>query len=200
MTRPPKTPEKAPGPPAVADEALWRAVVRDVKPLSPRRAATSTASAPTREDRTPRAPAKAEKPRPAPPRARPAPAPKPPPLPALAPGEAPGLDARTALRLKRGQLKIEARLDLHGMTQAEAHARLATFLAEAQKRGRRCVLVITGRGRTRPEGGILRAAVPRWLNQPPCRARILAFATAQPGDGGAGALYVLLKKRRGPAV
>lgn len=195
MTRRPKSPEKTARPPAPADEALWRAVVRDVEPLDARRAA---AVEPEREDKPSRAPAQTAKPRPAPARPRSTPAPRPPPLPALAPGEAPGLDKRTALRLKRGQLKIEARLDLHGMTQAEAHARLAAFLAESQARGRRCVLVITGRGRTRPEGGVLRAAVPRWLNLAPCRARILAFATAQPGDGGAGALYVLLKKRRGP--
>ncbi len=56
--------------------------------------------------------------------------------------------------------------------------------------------VITGIGRAREEGGVLRAAVPRWLNEPPNRARVLAFDLAQPNDGGHGALYVLLRKKR----
>ncbi|HET6467015.1 MAG TPA: Smr/MutS family protein, partial [Geminicoccaceae bacterium] len=75
------------------------------------------------------------------------------------------LDRRTWQRLRRGLLPIDARLDLHGMTQAEAYAALVTFLAGAQRRGARCVLVITGRGLVR--GGTLREATPRWLEEPP---------------------------------
>ena len=106
------------------------------------------------------------------------------------------MDKRTAQRLKRGQLAIEATLDLHKHTQAQASAALDAFLAQAQDRGRRCVLVITGKGRAGEAGGVLRANVPRWLNQPPNRARVLAIAEAQPKHGGAGALYVLLKRKR----
>ncbi len=108
-----------------------------------------------------------------------------------------GVDARSVERLKRGQLPIEGRLDLHGMTQAEAHEALNGFLAGSATRGRRTVLVVTGRGGRGSEGpGVLRRMVPRWLNEPGNRDRLLAFTEAQPKDGGAGALYLLLRKRR----
>jgi DNA-nicking Smr family endonuclease len=103
---------------------------------------------------------------------------------------APGLDRRSAERLRRGARRIEARLDLHGMTQAEAHRALDEFLALADAAGQRCVLVITGKG------GVLRAGVPRWINEQPSRSRVLAVMPAQPKDGGAGALYILLRRRR----
>jgi len=120
-----------------------------------------------------------------------------PPPPELAAGGASGVDKRTAARLKRGQLPIEASIDLHGMTQDEAHRALAAFLEGAQTASRRAVRVITGKG-LRPGGGIgvLRAAVPRWLNEAPNRRRLLAFSQARPKDGGEGALYVLLKKKK----
>ena len=103
------------------------------------------------------------------------------------------LDRRSWLRLRRGSYPIEARLDLHGLTQAEAHSRLGAFLANAQARGHRCVLVITGRGlRT---GGTLRAMTPQWLEADPNRARVLSYAQAQLHHGGEGALYVLLRRR-----
>ncbi|MGH6953750.1 MAG: Smr/MutS family protein, partial [Alphaproteobacteria bacterium] len=118
-------------------------------------------------------------------------------LPELQAGAAIGLDKRTAERLRRGQLPIEATVDLHGMTQAEAHGALGAFLARCHAHGRRSVLVITGKGARSERGeGVLRATVPRWLNAPENRARVLAFATAQPKDGGAGALYVLLRRVR----
>lgn len=117
-------------------------------------------------------------------------------LPPLAPDAAPGLDRRSAERLRRGALAIEARLDLHGMTQEEAHRALDAFLARAAQAGKRSVLVITGKGGRGSGAGVLRAAVPRWLNEAPNRARILAFAPAQPQHGGTGALYLLLKRRR----
>ena len=109
----------------------------------------------------------------------------------------PGVDRRSAERLRRGERRIDARLDLHGMTQDEAHRALDAFLARAEHAGWRCVLVITGKGRPGTSaGGVLRAAVPRWLNEAPHRARLLAIAAAQPKDGGAGALYLLLRRRR----
>ncbi|MDJ0950025.1 MAG: Smr/MutS family protein [Alphaproteobacteria bacterium] len=106
------------------------------------------------------------------------------------------------MRLRRGQLPIDARLDLHGMTQAEAHRALADFIAISHDAGRRCVLVITGKGgraedvSTTQRTGVLRQAVPQWLSGPPNAALVLATAPARPKDGGAGALYVLLRRRR----
>ncbi len=118
-------------------------------------------------------------------------------LPELKTGASPGVDKRTAVRLKRGQLAIDCRIDLHGMTQATAHRALEEFLTASQAAGKRCVLVITGKG-LRPTGetGVLRNLVPRWMNAPAIRGRVLSFCTAQPRDGGTGALYVLLKRKR----
>jgi DNA-nicking Smr family endonuclease len=118
-------------------------------------------------------------------------------LPELKTGASPGLDKRMAARLKRGQLAIEGRIDLHGMTQDKAHRALEAFLGASQGAGKRCVLVITGKG-LRPTGetGVLRNLVPRWMNAPAIRGRVLSFCTAQPRDGGTGALYVLLKRKR----
>jgi DNA-nicking Smr family endonuclease len=113
---------------------------------------------------------------------------------ALDPHRPVGLDRRTWLRLKRGQVSIEQTLDLHGRTQDEAHGALAGFLAAAQAAGRRCVLVVTGKGLE--SGGTLRHMVPRWLNEGDNRDRIVAFAPAQARHGGTGALYILLRRRR----
>ncbi len=115
--------------------------------------------------------------------------------PALAPGETAGVDRRLADRLKRGRLPIEATLDLHGLTQEEAHANVQGFVTRAAERGVRTVLIVTGKGR-QGGGGVLKAALPRWLNEAPVRALILALAAARPEHGGSGALYVLLRRRR----
>lgn len=118
-------------------------------------------------------------------------------LPPLRPGEMIGIDAGTGRRLRRGRLPIEARLDLHGMTQLQAHEALRIFLQAAVAVGRRCVLVITGKGTFSPDRkGVLRAAVPRWLNEAPLRGKVLAIDTARPQDGGGGAYYILLKRQR----
>jgi DNA-nicking Smr family endonuclease len=113
---------------------------------------------------------------------------------ALDPHRPVGLDRRTWLRLKRGQVAIEQTLDLHGRTQAEAHGALGRFVAAAEAAGCRCVLVVTGKGAG--SGGTLRHMVPRWLNEGANRERIVAFAPAQARHGGSGALYVLLRRRR----
>jgi DNA-nicking Smr family endonuclease len=113
---------------------------------------------------------------------------------ALDPHRPVGLDRRTWLRLKRGQVSIEQRLDLHGRTQDEAHRALGGFIAAAQAAGCRCVLVVTGKGLE--SGGTLRHMVPRWLNEGANRERIVAFSPAQARHGGAGALYILLRRRR----
>ena len=126
--------------------------------------------------------------RPAPPRAIPQPLP---PLDHFA-----GIDRANAERLKRGLHPIEGRLDLHGMTQAEAHHALAGFIHRSRDAGKRCVLVITGRGFGPAGPGVIKRAVPRWLEEAELRRQILAIAPAQPRDGGAGALYVLLRRHR----
>jgi len=179
------------------DRDLWRHVTRDAQPLAkrepaPRAAPEPKAPVPEAKPKTAK-PAKLERaaPRPAPP------APLKAAVPALAHGRAAGVDRRSAQRLTRGQLPVEAALDLHGHTQDQAHAALERFLSEVQARGLRCVLVITGKGTTKEAGGVLRAQVPRWLNEPANRARILAFDYAQPKDGGLGALYVLIRRKRG---
>ncbi|MDB5407188.1 MAG: mismatch repair protein MutS [Rhodospirillales bacterium] len=174
---------------------LWHAAMRDARPLRhrpPRPAAPD-----------PVAVAEPASEAPLPPRARrkTVVAPAPIALPALADRNAPGLDRASAERLKRGKYAIDDRLDLHGMTQEVAHRALESFILAATRRGLRCVIVITGKGlRGIAEGaadlGILRNAVPRWLNESNLRGKILAFTTAQPRDGGGGALYVLLRRAR----
>ncbi|PPR20289.1 MAG: Endonuclease MutS2 [Alphaproteobacteria bacterium MarineAlpha10_Bin2] len=174
------------------EESLWRQVTGDVEPLS---------SEPPKEPETRPTKAKAKKSKPEPTEAIPeTPAAPPPPViatqhPELALGKTAGLDKRNAQRLKRGQLRPEARVDLHGMTQVEAHAELNGFIAECRMADLRCVLVITGKGSVR-EGGVLRRMVPRWLNQPPLRGMVIAIEQATPRDGGGGAYYLLLRRRR----
>jgi len=107
-----------------------------------------------------------------------------------------GIDRANSERLQRGLHPIEGRLDLHGMTQAEAHRALAGFIHQSRDAGRRCVIVITGRGFGPTGPGILKLAVPRWLEEAELRRHILAVAPAQPRDGGAGALYLLLRRHR----
>lgn len=94
-------------------------------------------------------------------------------------------------------MRIEGRLDLHGLIQDEAYAALNAFLVTAQNAGRRCVLVITGKGRSRASEGILRRRVPEWLGMHPLSDIVLRAIPAQPKDGGDGALYVLLRRDRG---
>jgi DNA-nicking Smr family endonuclease len=114
----------------------------------------------------------------------------------LAAGKSADVDARTLDRLRRGRLPLEARLDLHGLTQEKAHRVLTDFIARALSSGLRSVIIITGKGRVSEGGGVLRNQVPQWLNAPDIRPGILAFTPAQPRDGGAGAFYVLLRRRR----
>ena len=83
------------------------------------------------------------------------------------------------------------------LTAAEAQHRLEAFIGRAHQAGRRCVLVVTGKGSVTTGGGVLRRCLPDWLNGPVCRTKILAFCPAQPADGGAGAFYVLLRKKKG---
>jgi DNA-nicking Smr family endonuclease len=125
---------------------------------------------------------------------RPAKAPPAPP-PSLAP-----LDRRTRSKVSRGIVAIDARVDLHGLTQAAAHRRLAAFLADTQAQGARLVLVITGKGggiaSSGEERGVLRRMVPIWLAAPDLRPLVVGFETAGRSHGGEGALYVRIRRGR----
>ncbi len=109
------------------------------------------------------------------------------------------LGRRERSHLARGRKEIEARLDLHGMTQARAHRALIRFLSRASEDGLTFVLVITGKGRTgaaESERGVLRRQVPEWLGLPEFRSLVVGFEEASIGHGGAGALYVRLRRVR----
>ncbi|MDA0260699.1 MAG: Smr/MutS family protein [Proteobacteria bacterium] len=120
-------------------------------------------------------------------------------------GSASGLDRRTGQRLVRGKFSIDDRIDLHGMTQNEALRALTGFLKQAAGNDMRCVLVITGKGSVRENQddfmpdqsvGVLRRSFPRWLSQPGISNLVVAYHNAKPKDGGEGAFYVLLRRRR----
>jgi len=169
------------------ERALWDTVTRAIAPLRKRKAKKKreepalTAAAPLLAK-----PVRAAKP-------IPALAPKPQ-APPLAP-----LGRRMRSKLARGSEPIEDRIDLHGMTQADAHAALTHFLRRAQARGVRVVLVITGKG-ARPgvdpysERGVLKRQVPLWLESADLRGYVIGFESAGAGHGGAGALYVRLRR------
>ena len=176
------------------EAALWQRIARDVTPLPRGVVALEEAAEPEEEAPPPPPPKKVKARVRAAPKAAP-PSPRPP-LPDHDPVTPAGLDRRTARRLKRGQLPVEARLDLHGRTQEQAHDALRDFIQESRMARRRCVLVITGKGSVASgQGGVLRQMVPRWLNEPALRRHIVAITNAPESSGGAGALYVLLKSR-----
>jgi len=185
-----------------ADERdLWAHVAGDVRPLRKR---SRAADQPFEPDE-PRTPNETSAPERAPPPAPPAPPakktgakPREVSAPRLGHGAHPGLDRRTATRLRRGQMAIEARIDLHGLDRDEARRALAGFIQGQREAGRRCVLVITGKGLGADGSvGVLRAAVPEWLNEAPLRRDVVSFVQARPRDGGEGAIYVLLRRLRG---
>jgi DNA-nicking Smr family endonuclease len=113
------------------------------------------------------------------------------------------LDRRTLSRLSRGITSVDARIDLHGLTQSLAHRRLLRFLEEAQAHGARVVLVITGKGKPGEpaeygfaERGVLRRAVPQWLRSADFQPTVSGFAEAGRRHGGSGAVYVRIRRRR----
>ena len=166
------------------DAAAWDRVAESVKPLK---------RAPRRPPEAP-LPVRPETVRVAAPRKTPVAveAPRPPqPVPVAA------ADPKMLRRLRRGEYAIDATLDLHHQTLDQAHRSLRRFIEVAFETGRRSILVITGRG-LGPDGatGKIRAAVPRWLAESGFRERVLAATPAQPRDGGAGALYVLIRRKR----
>jgi DNA-nicking Smr family endonuclease len=174
-----------------SDAELWARVAKSARPLGKRTAAVTPEVAkrpsrqPVTEVETPRLPAPKAPPKPAP----------------VARGAV--LDRQTARQLERGRLAVEARLDLHGMRQRDAHAALRRFLKAAHGKGFRHVLVITGKG-TDPETrrsfyeederGVLRQAVPHWLAAPDLASLVVSYSAAPRRLGGEGALYVRLRK------
>lgn len=173
------------------ERALWEHVARQVTPLRkrPRVIRIEKIEKKAEEDRAPPAGAAASKAVHRPPAAVPVKVPRPPPL-------AP-LGRRERAKLSRGRQAIDARLDLHGMTQARAHRALHHFLARAHGDGLTFVLVITGKGRSGDaESGVLRRKVPEWLALPEFRPFIVGFEEAHPCHGGAGALYVRVRRAR----
>lgn len=114
----------------------------------------------------------------------------------------PAIDAKAHRSLTRGKLKPDARIDLHGLTVAEAHPMLTGFILTAHRQGKRLILVITGKGKGRGEPapmpvrqGVLRHQVPHWLSLPPLRPLVLQITPAHIRHGGEGAYYVYLRKR-----
>ncbi|MEX1061120.1 MAG: Smr/MutS family protein [Methyloceanibacter sp.] len=176
------------------DAELWARIARSARPLKKGRAAAAG---------TPRkAPARPPVKETSAPPVKPAPK-----TPAKAAPVVRGepLNRQTSRQLEKGRLPVEARLDLHGMRQREAHAALRRFLKSAQGKGHRHVLVITGKGadpdETKPfyeddERGVLRQAVPHWLSQPDLAQMIVSYSEAPRRLGGEGALYVRLRKGR----
>jgi DNA-nicking Smr family endonuclease len=172
------------------ERALWDSVARQTKPLRKKhRAAEPHAAAPKTESHIAAkavVPPKMLSPATVPAQAKPA-------VPPLAP-----LGRREKAQLSRGRKEIEARLDLHGMTQARAHRALSGFLHRAHGEGLTFVLIITGKGKigAESERGVLRRQVPQWLSQPEFRAFVVGFEEAHIGHGGAGALYVRIRRSR----
>ncbi len=172
------------------ERALWESVAKQVKPLRKKSRAAKLQDAALAAE-TP-APESAVAPKPLA-SAKIARAPKPGLPPPLAP-----LGRRERSQLSRGRKEIDARLDLHGMTQTRAHRALSGFLQRAHSEGLTLVLVITGKGRmgAESERGVLRRQVPQWLNLPEFRALVVGFEEAHIGHGDEGALYVRIRRSR----
>jgi DNA-nicking Smr family endonuclease len=178
------------------ERALWDGVTRAIAPLKRRKAAEPRGEPPSAD----------EKPRikPKPKSATKAPAvtaPAAPRAPRAAPPPLAPLGRRMKQKVARGAEPIDARIDLHGMTQSEAHHALARFLISVQRNGARMVLVITGKGARNDrevfaERGVLKRQVPLWLESADLRPLVVGFETASHGHGGEGALYVRLRRVR----
>ncbi|WP_420960532.1 Smr/MutS family protein [Brucella sp. IR073] len=186
--------DQPPTPLRLEDRILWETVARTTRPLKPR--APRLPKLPDDFDlweaeiggREPVPPPQTEQ---APPALLPVSKPKQPPRESypLHP-----LDRTTHRKIAKGRLDIEARIDLHGLTQSEAHGLLYGFLLDARARGLRHVLVITGKGSSSGSEGILRQAVPHWFSTPAFRILVSAYEDAARKHGGHGALYVRLRR------
>lgn len=166
------------------DRILWGRVARTVTPLPGN-------TPPDEDDEIAAEPGPAAKTRPG--KALPAPEQQPPaPAAPVAPG---AIDTKTRARIAKGRLPLEARIDLHGLRQSEAHGLLLSFLHRAHAEGLRHVLVITGKGSSPASDGVLRRAVPSWFATGPFRALVGGHTAASRKHGGDGAIYVRLRRR-----
>jgi DNA-nicking Smr family endonuclease len=175
------------------ERALWDSVAKQIKPLRKKHRVAKAAVAVQPEPAAAQ-PAAPIHPHPVKRLAKPAKPITPPVAPQLAP-----LGRRERSKLSRGRKDIDARIDLHGMTQSRAHHALFAFLQRASGDGMTFVLVITGKGRTvgpDSERGVLRRQVPHWLGLPEFRALVVGFEEAHIGHGGEGALYVRVRRAR----
>ena len=174
------------------EHALWESVAKQIKPLRRKpRAAKAQGALPEAEANAVKP---AALPRPLSPQMARAPKPE---TPSAPPPLAP-LGRRERSQLSRGRKQIDARLDLHGMTQTRAHRALFGFLQRAHSEGLTFVLVITGKGKmgVESERGVLRRQVPQWLGLPEFRSLVVGFEEAHLGHGGEGALYVRIRRSR----
>lgn len=164
------------------DRAIWHFVTRTVTPYAaPSGPAPRFVSASRRVKVEKNRPAVQDRLRDAPPQ----------------PAGALGIDGATARKMRRGQLEIEARLDLHGSGREDALIALRRFISAAVRDGKRNILVVTGKG-GRAGTGVLRQSLPRWLEEEAdLRSVVLAFRPALPKDGGTGAWYIRLRRVRG---
>ena len=172
------------------ERALWESVAKQVKPLRKRQRTSKPPVVPVEADNK-AASRPVASPRHAAPQRIVAPSkPEPPPL-------AP-IGRRERSHLSRGRKEIDARLDLHGMTQTRAHRALFGFLQRAHHDGLTFVLIITGKGKMGPESerGVLRRQVPQWLGLPEFRSLVVGFEEAHIGHGGEGALYGRVRRAR----
>ena len=174
-----------------AERELWETVAKQTQPLRKKPRGAKPKPAPI--DPAPAPSTVAPPPQPAARSAKTIPSASPPSPPPLAP-----LGRRERSQLSRGRKDIDARLDLHGMTQDRAHQALFAFLQRANRDGFSFVLVITGKGRVngpQSERGVLRRQVPQWLSLPEFRSLVVGFEEAHVGHGGEGALYVRVRRR-----
>ena len=168
------------------ERVLWASVARQIKPL--RKKSRPGISNPVAVEESSTAIKPVNKRSPAVPPAKLSRPVTPPPLVPLG--------RRERLQLSRGRKEIDARLDLHGMTQSRAHRALQSFLQRASSDGLTLVLVITGKGTAGGERGVLRQKVPEWLSLPEFRPLVVGFEEAHKAHGGEGALYVRVRRGR----
>lgn len=199
MRRPPQIPELPVAPRrkrglSEEERALWESVARQTKPLRKKPRAAKAPAAPSDTDGSVTAKAAAA---PKPLQLRKIPFVSRPDAVPAAPPLAP-LGRRERSQLSRGRKEIDARLDLHGMTQTRAHRALFAFLQRAHSDGLTFVLIITGKGKMGAEfeRGVLRRQVPQWLSLPEFRSLVVGFEEAHIGHGGEGALYVRVRRSR----
>ncbi len=165
------------------DAVLWEEFTRDIKPMGKKPGATKSAVPPEKQP-TPRTAKRQDAPIV---RA---------PAKTVLPKQPTQLDKSTQSKLQKGKIPLEGRLDLHGYTQTQAQDALEAFVMRAANAGKRCLLVITGKGLTKNGEGVLRQRLPQWIALSPLSGVVLKAVPAAPKDGGSGAFYLYLRRTR----